>query len=166
MQRVKHYSSAEMEKPTPSLRSAGIDPNTSISSFMKRNVEYVNENDTVYELIEKIINTGYRRFPVITKKRFPRRDVLVGVITVMDILDAFLRDVDFNGKVKEIMNRDIVFCYKEEAIGAVLKKFKFSKRGGFPVIDENNAIANLLDFSHVVRRIKHGYSSFFPNLKQ
>ena len=127
------------------LRDVGINPNATISTFFKKEVEYVNEHESIYKVVEKITKTGFRRFPVVSVKKFPRRKVtLIGVVTAMDILDAFLRDVDFNKKITEIMSRDAIFCYDFDSIQTVLKKFKFAKRGGFPIVDEKKNLIGII----------------------
>ncbi len=146
MQRREHLiTSPRNELHTPSLKNPGIDFNNAVINYAVRNVEYVNEYDTIYKVIDKALKTGFRRFPVVSVKRFPkRRETVIGIVTVMDILDAFLREIDFNKKVTEIMSRDVIFTYSEKPIGEVLKKFKFARRGGFPVVNERMSLLGLI----------------------
>ncbi len=151
MQRVEHRLISE-SKSHVSLRDIDINPDRPVLDFAVRNVEYVSEHDTIYKVVEKAMKTGFRRFPVISMKGFPKkRETLVGIVTVMDILDAFLRDEDFNQKITEIMTRDVVFCYSDESIGTTLKKFKFSRRGGFPIIDKRKTLIGLITEHDIIK---------------
>lgn len=39
-------------------------------------------------------------------------------------------------KISVIMNRDVIFCNATDPIGLILQKFKFSRRGGFPILSK------------------------------
>jgi CBS domain-containing protein len=95
--------------------------------------------------VEEILNTGFRRLPVITKKK-----ELVGVLTITDILDAFLRREEFDKKISTIMNREPVFCNVDDTIGFVLQKFKLSKKGGFPVL-KNKKLVGMVSERDIVK---------------
>lgn len=136
----------------PTLKDAGVNPNGHVINFAKKEVQTVYDHDTIYRAVEKISKTGFRRLPVVSQRRFPKkREVLVGIVTTLDILDAFLRDVDFNDKITAIMNREVVFSYKDEPIQTTLRKFKFSKRGGFPVVDGSMTLLGLITEHDICR---------------
>lgn len=154
MQGIKTISIYSSNKKV-SLKNIGIDSQSPILDFTIRKTEIVHEYDTIYKVIDKVSKTGFRRFPVISIRRFPkRREVVVGIITVMDILDAFLRGIDFNKHISVIMNRDFIFCYEDETIGTVLKKFKFAKRGGLLVVNKRKTFLGLITEHDIIALFK------------
>lgn len=155
MQGVIGISKSYPQYKTVSLRSIGIDSQRPVLDFAIKNVETIHTHDTIHKVVNKVIRTGFRRFPVISSKGFPiKRKIVVGIVTVMDILDAFLREVDFNKHISEIMNRDFIFCYSSETIGTALNKLKFAKRGGFPVIDKRKTPLGLITEHDIIALFK------------
>ncbi|MFH0711250.1 MAG: CBS domain-containing protein, partial [Candidatus Aenigmatarchaeota archaeon] len=79
--------------------------------------------------------SGHRRLPVVNKS-----NSLVGIITLRDFLDAYLRRQDVKEKVSSIMTRDVQYVDADDSIGLLLQKFKISRRGGFPVTHKNRLV--------------------------
>jgi len=117
------------------LELAGLDRYDKITTIANMNPVYCMEYDSIMEVVEKIIKTNHRRMPILS-----RRKDIKGILTISDILDAFLRKDDFKDKISTIMIRDIVFCLESDTIEFVLQKFKLSRRGGFPVLRGNKLI--------------------------
>jgi len=107
----------------------------SIINFSSKNVVFCSENDTIEEVIDKIVTTDHRRIPIVSK-----RGIVVGIITKSDLLDAFLRREDFDEKISNIMNRDLILCEAHDSLEHVLQKFKISRRGGFPVVEKEKIV--------------------------
>jgi CBS domain-containing protein len=118
-----------------SLESLNVKRDKEIITIASKNVAFCKENDTISEVVDKIVSTEHRRIPVVSK----RGDV-VGVLTKSDILDAFLRAEDFGQNVSTIMNRELILCDAHDSIGHTLQKFKISRRGGFPVVERNKLV--------------------------
>ncbi|MBS3052203.1 MAG: CBS domain-containing protein [Candidatus Aenigmarchaeota archaeon] len=132
-----------------------VDIGKPVIYYSNTNPEFVNYNNSIYEVIEKISKTGYRRFPVLKIKKFPiKKNNVLGVVTVMDILDAFLRNVDFNSPISLIMSRDIITCRYYEPLEIVIKRFKFARRGGFPVVDDKMNLKGLVTEHDIVDLFK------------
>lgn len=112
------------------LRSAGLDYHQKIIAIASKEPVFCKESDTINKVVDKIVSTGHRRIPIVSK-----HGGVVGVITKSDILDAFLRKEDFDSEVSEIMVRDPILCNVDEQLDRTLQKFKLSRRGGFPVVD-------------------------------
>jgi CBS domain-containing protein len=112
------------------LEDAGLDRTGAVTLIANMEPVFSRESDTISQVVDKMVSTGHRRMPVVTKG-----GELAGVLTISDVLGAFLTGQDFNEKISAIMIRDIVYCDAEDELGLVLQKFKISRRGGFPVVD-------------------------------
>lgn len=141
-----------------SIKDIGIDSKKPISEFMVKNVEFVYDSEKIIDVIEKICKNGFRRYPVVSKKRTltQTREEVIGIITVMDILDAFLRGVDLKKPISDIMTRDIVYCKTTDTLQFVLKKFQFARKGGFPVLNKNKELEGLIT-EHDIIKLFRGY---------
>ncbi|MEM7826283.1 MAG: CBS domain-containing protein [Candidatus Aenigmatarchaeota archaeon] len=128
------------------LSRAGFDRRQKVIELVEKNPVYCYEEDSILSVIDKIIEKGHRRLPVVTKSK-----KLVGIITTMDILGAFLRNHDFKEPISSIMNREVIFCDAEEILGNVLLKFKFSRRGGLPIV-KNGVLVGMISERDLVRR--------------
>jgi len=128
------------------LTLAGLNRSEKIIKFSELEPTYCFEHETINSVVSKIIDDGHRRLPVLAKNK-----KIVGIVTSMDILGAFLRKQNFGDPISTIMNREIIFCDANESLGRVLQKFKFSRRGGFPVI-ENNRLAGMISERDIVRK--------------
>jgi len=109
---------------------------------------YVSENKTIRETVDIFLKFDIRRLPVVGKKR-----KLVGIVTVTDIINAFLTGKNFDKKISSIMSHPI-FCYQNEKIKDVIKKFKFSKKGGFPVTDKNKKLVGIVTEHDIIDFLK------------
>lgn len=128
------------------LEDVGLNRNDDIVKIANVNPVFSTENEKISDVAKKILKTSYRRLPILGKN-----GVLSGIVTIMDILDAFLRNVDFNGAVNSIMARDVIVCNYKDTIDFVLKKFKFSRRGGFPIAGEKNKLAGIVSERDIVK---------------
>ncbi len=118
------------------LEKSGLDRSQKIITIAKRPPVFCRESEKIEEAMNKILQTGHRRMPVISSGK-----ALVGIATIMDILAAFMRGERFDERISTIMTRDVIFCKSDDLIGYVLQKFKISRRGGFPVLENNNLVA-------------------------
>lgn len=125
------------------LEDGGLNRFDKIVRIANLNPTYCFENDTIQDVISKIILSGHRRVPIVL-----RNGSLVGIITYMDILDAILREQDLSSKISTIMVRDIILCNADDTIVSVLQKFKLSRRGGLPIVKNKKlvGIVNERDF--------------------
>ena len=123
---------------TIDFKSAGLDYQQKVTTIASKDPLFCKESDTINDVVEKIISSGHRRIPIVSKK-----DAVVGVITKSDILDAFLRKEDFNNKISEIMTRDSIVCGSNETLQYALQRFKLSRRGGFPITDGKRLVGML-----------------------
>lgn len=128
------------------LSLAGLDRTQKIIQLAELNPTYCSENEETKDVIDKIMESGHRRLPVLSKEK-----KLVGIITIMDILEAFLRKQDFSNPISTIMNREVIFCDMNESLENVLLRFKFSRRGGFP-ITKDGKLVGMISERDIVRR--------------
>jgi CBS domain-containing protein len=129
-----------------SLSLAGFNKQEKIISLSELNPTCCLENEPIASVVKKMIDEGHRRLPVLAKNK-----KVVGIVTTMDILGAFLRKQNFNDPISTVMNREVIFCEASEPLGTVLQKFKFSRRGGFPVIEEGR-ILGMVSERDIVRK--------------
>lgn len=116
---------------TVKLEDAGLDRFKRITEIGNMDPTYCEEDLRISELVEKMVKTGYRRMPIVSKDK-----TLVGILTTSDVLDAFLKNENFEDKVSTIMIRDVIFCEIDDTLDFVLQKFKLSRRGGFPIVSD------------------------------
>lgn len=116
------------------LEKAGLDRLQKIIKIARIDPSYSRESESINDVIDKIITSGHRKIPVVSGEG------LVGIVAITDILDSFLRKQDFNEKISAIMARDVIFCNANDAVGFVLQKFKLSRRGSFPVMQDKKLI--------------------------
>jgi len=131
------------------LEKSGLDRFNKISSIAKLQPIFAFENATLKQIIEKMLDSGHRRLPIVN-----RFNSLVGIITLMDFLDAYLRREDINEKISEIMIRDVQHVDVNDSIGLLLQKFKISKRGGFPVTSKNRLVG-MVSERDIVKHFEH-----------
>jgi len=121
------------------LEQSGLNRRDKITRIANLSPFFAEENDTIKEVVQKMISGQHRRIPIVNKKKD-----LIGVVTTMDILDAFLRHQNFNEPIKSIMIRDIVFCMKDDSLGFVLQKLKLSRRGGMPIVSSKKELVGII----------------------
>ncbi|MFH0711282.1 MAG: CBS domain-containing protein, partial [Candidatus Aenigmatarchaeota archaeon] len=84
------------------LEKSGLDRFSKITSITKMQPIFCLENENIEHVIKKMLDSGHRRLPVVNKS-----NSLVGIITLRDFLDAYLRRQDVKEKVSSIMTRDV-----------------------------------------------------------
>jgi len=134
-------------KQSIDLNLVGLNKSQKILSLSELNPIYCFDKESIEAVANKIITEGHRRLAVLAKNK-----KLVGIITSMDILGAFLRRQNFNDPISTIMNKEVIFCDANESVGNVIQKFKFSRRGGFPVI-VNEKLVGMISERDIVRKL-------------
>lgn len=111
------------------LEDAHIERYEAITKIANLSPVYSFETEKISDVVEKILSKNTRRIPIVNKKT-----ELIGIITTMDILDAFLRKINFGAKISEIMIHNVIFINMYDTINLTLQKMKLSRRGGLPVL--------------------------------
>jgi CBS domain-containing protein len=122
-----------------SLELAGIKRENKIITIANLNPVSCRTSARIFDAVDTIIQTGHRRLPIVSSK-----DSLEGIITITDLLDAFLRRQDFSEKLETIMVREVIFCSESDTIDFVLRKIKLSRRGGFPIVDVDKKLVGIV----------------------
>jgi len=137
------------------LEKAGLNRSQKISAFIHLKPVYCKESNTIKEVVEEIIKTGHRSFPIVSQKKH-----LTGIVTIMDVLSAYLRKQNLDDKISTIMSRDAIYCNSNDTIGFVLQKFKLVRRGRFPILDNKEVVGIVTerDFIKYFSNINFGSS--------
>jgi CBS domain-containing protein len=137
------------------LEKAGLNRESPITTIGNLTPVYIFEWQNIFSLIDLILEKQIRRIPVVNKKI-----ELVGIITTMDILDAFLRRQEFSDAVSSIMIRDVIFCEESDSIGFVLQKIKLARRGGLPILKKKKlvGVVSERDFVKYFDKVNFGKS--------
>lgn len=135
------------------LKDFGIDPKKQVSELMNKRVNFIHKDDSIKEVSERIVDHGHRRLPVVRIKKTisEKTHELVGIITVMDILESYIHGIDINESIEKIMKSEVIFCHPEETLHNLIRRFKISRRGGFPVIDKKRRLVGIITEHDVIR---------------
>jgi CBS domain-containing protein len=120
---------------TVKLEDVGLDRFKRISEIANMNPVYCEGDLSISDVVGKMVESNYRRMPIVSKSKD-----IVGIVTTSDILDAFLKKTDFKEKISTIMIRDVIFCEVDDTLDFILQKFKLSRRGGFPIVDDDKLV--------------------------
>lgn len=131
------------------LEKAGLDRFQRIINIANKNPIFCKETDNIIVVLDSMLNTGHRRLPVVSKNQ-----EVVGVISLMDILSAYLRKQKFSDSASTIMSRDVIFCNENDTLDQVLQKFKFSRRGGFPIL-KNRKLIGIITERDIVKHFSN-----------
>lgn len=126
------------------LEDGGLNRNSKITTIANMSPVFSKESDSIDDVVDKMISTGHRRIPIVSKN-----GGFVGIVTKSDILDAFLKKQDFDEKVSTIMVRDVIYCNSSDTLEFVLQKFKISRRGGFPILDGDRLVGMVSERDYV-----------------
>jgi CBS domain-containing protein len=137
------------------LERAGLNRQAPITTIGNLNPVYTFEWQSIFSIVDLILEKQIRRIPIVNKK-----NELVGIITTMDILDAFLRKQEFSDTISAIMIRDVIFCENEDSIGYVLQKIKLARRGGLPILKKKKLVGMVSerDFVKYFDKVNFGKS--------
>lgn len=126
----------------------GLNRSDLVIKYSKLNPIIAYEDESIEEIINKILVAQQRVIPLISNKKS-----ITGIITLMDILNSFLRQQNFHDPVSTIMNREIIYCEAYDNLDSLIKKFNISKRGTFPVL-ENKRVIGIVGEREIIRAIK------------
>jgi len=112
-----------------SLEFLGVEKNNKIITIANTNPVFVFEDNSINQTIEKLVESNHRSLPVTNKQKD-----LVGIVSITDIFDSYLKNESFDRKVFDIMSKQVVFADANESLEYVLQKMKISKRGRLPVV--------------------------------
>src|SRR3972149_2524860 len=140
------------ERVTPKqimLERVGLNRYDTVFTVANTHPAFVKENETIESSVYKIISTGHRSIPVLSKKHR-----LVGIITTPDILNTFLKNQNFHDDISTIMTRDVIFGQHDDPIGLALQKMKVSRRGRLPILKKDK-LAGIVSEYDIIKYFAH-----------
>ncbi|WP_409200418.1 CBS domain-containing protein [Methanobrevibacter sp. DSM 116169] len=126
-----------------------------IMTLASKDVVSIPPSKSIKETAETMAKYNYRRLPVTD----PGSGKLLGIVTVMDILDFLGGGQKFNiiqikykdnflaainEPVREIMTRDVIYISKKDSISKALNIMLDNKVGAIPILDSDEKIAGIV----------------------
>jgi len=130
------------------IEDALLNREDKVITIATQNPVFCFENEKLDKVCEKLIN-GFRRMAVVNGSK-----EVIGIITITDFLKSLFVDFDLKKSVKEIMNREPLVLEESDNIDFLLKMFKFSKRGGFPIVDKNSKLVAMVSERDFLKNFK------------
>lgn len=119
-----------------------FDFNSRAISLATREVVHCRRKVPLYEVLELMLASGFRRIPVVTKNK-----KLVGIATMIDILDYLSKkDTDTTAPVGKVMEEDVYVIKKNYNLEKALDLFHKFCRGGYPVVYKGRLKGFLSEF--------------------
>ena len=96
-----------------------------------KNVDFVTNDQTLGQVADKILVTGYQGFPCLNPD-----GSLCGVVTHKDVRDALSRGSDRETSIIEVETKDhLIISYPDETLQMALEKMAEFDLGHMPVVD-------------------------------
>ena len=99
-------------------------------------------------LVEKIVESGHSRFPVIGDNR----DDVQGIFLAKDLLDYYAKGNGSQFNMRDVM-RPAVFIPESKRLNVLLREFRTSRNHMAIVIDEYSGVAGLVTIEDVIEQI-------------
>ena len=126
-----------------------------IMAIATRDVVSIPPSKSIKDTAKVMMEHEFRRLPITD----PGSGKLLGIVTVMDILDFFGGGKKFNiiekkykdnflaainEPVKEIMSRDLITVSNKASIGDTIEAMLFNQLGAIPLVDADNNLAGIV----------------------
>ncbi|MFN7105280.1 MAG: CBS domain-containing protein [Pyrobaculum sp.] len=142
-----------------------------VIEFATKNVVTLGEKDKVVTAMKTMVSLDIRRLPIV------RGEKLVGIVTMLDLLDAIYswvsnKEVEgslygdiYMRNVIDVGTRSVISARPDTTIGEIISLFLRHNFGSMPIIDETGRlvgiftewdvlkVASMLDFPHRVRDV-------------
>jgi len=102
-------------------RTEKFEEQKNITEISNLNPILVPNHFSITDAVKLLVKSEHRSLPVVDKK-----NKLEGIITLADILNAFLIYENFNEPVSKIMTREVIFANTTDTMGFTLQKMKIS----------------------------------------
>ncbi|MEW5820745.1 MAG: chloride channel protein [Cyanobacteriota bacterium] len=144
--------------PALLFRSTGIDLDEEaigspleqfkVRDVMTSQVESLSKTTTLAEAFETLERSHHNGFPVISDE-----GNLIGIITLADLENAFLRKIPLETKISEIMSKHIITVTPDNKLDYALHKLHDNKIGRLIVVDpaNNKKLAGILTRSDILK---------------
>jgi len=121
-----------------------------VRNVMSTPVVYIDVNTSLKTAMESMVKFGFRRLPIVEK------DVVVGLVTVMDIIKYFtpsnifkqvstgdIREV-LNKNIAEVMTRDLVTAKPDDDLVVVVNEMLNKNVSSALVVDDNDRLIGIV----------------------
>ena len=131
------------------LKVTSTRTNVSVSGLMSTLLITTTPDENIIGVNKKIIRHHIRQLPVVDPKSTDR---LVGIVSSMNILKAFLEiaDIPLNGKIQDIMNKEFISCNPDDELSKVWHRMMEGSVSGFPVV-ENKKVVGIITRMDMLR---------------
>jgi magnesium and cobalt transporter len=111
-------------------------------------LDFVQEDDSLEEMLPVIIKSGHSRFPVFSEDR----GTVVGILLAKDLLRYLEPGANIPFVLEDIM-RPAVFVPESKRLNVLLKEFRDSQNHMAIIVDEYGAAAGLVTIEDVLEQI-------------
>lgn len=113
-----------------------------VDDVMSHKPFFISSNSSIKNCMKAMVNTHYRRLPVVDNKE------VVGIITGLDVLH-FIDNNNYNSirmeeSASSIMSTPVRYVTKDSDISDAIKIMVEEKIGGLPVINEENNLKGII----------------------
>lgn len=139
----------------PNFRDSIYESKAELENVFMRNPVVVGLNQSVEDLVKKMVESGFRRLPVVAGD-----NRLVGIITASDVVNYFgggtlnmiIRERHknnifkaFKERVGRIMEETVISADYNEKVGSVIEKMYRFNVGGLPVVYEGKVVGTVTE---------------------
>ena len=122
-----------------------------VNELMTHRPLFLKPETTIHDCMKAMVNTHYRRFPVIS------RNETVGMVTGIDVL-RYLNEIDYtpshlNKSIEHIMSTPVIFVSEHDDISDAVKLIIENEVGGLPVINEENMLKGIITERDIINII-------------
>ncbi|HEX4151603.1 MAG TPA: transporter associated domain-containing protein [Steroidobacteraceae bacterium] len=110
-------------------------------------IVFVERDESAEKLIERVVESGHSRFPVIGEDR----DQILGILLAKDLLRLQIAEVE-PFEIREFM-RPVVFVPESKRLNVLLKEFRVSHNHLAIVVDEYGGVCGLVTIEDVIEQI-------------
>ena len=108
----------------------------------------IHEDDEPEDFIERVVESGHSRFPVVGDSR----DEVLGILLAKDLLAYFATDDDAELDLDDVM-RPAVYIPESKRLNVLLKEFRSNRNHMAIVVDEYGGVAGLVTIEDVLEQI-------------
>ena len=121
-----------------------------VSDLMNIEVPTIKQTEDINKAAKLMLDKQVTHIPVVNDNF-----KLVGIVTSWDLSKAIATNTN---SLNDIMTRNVMFCYNDDAIEDVVSKMRKCDISGMPVVDKNKKLEGLITFdqvSHLVSSYKY-----------
>ncbi len=110
-----------------------------VREIMNTNVVSIKETEDIKTAAKKLLNAETNHLPVVNAT-----GNLVGIITTYDVSKSVVKE-NSDGKVAEIMSKNVVTTAPDEVVDIAVMKLERNKISALPIVDVNGHLLGLLN---------------------